>query len=42
MVIERIDYYDEELGHCWASVDVRLVLKLFRCMYRICPHLEMI
>lgn len=33
MVIERIDYYDEELGHRWASVDVRLVLKLFRCIF---------
>ena len=33
MVIERIDYYDEELGHRWASVDVRLVLKLFRCIW---------
>lgn len=33
MVIERIDYYDEELGHRWASVDVRLVLKLFRCVW---------
>lgn len=30
MVIERIDYYDEELGHRWASVDVRLVLKLWK------------
>ena len=24
MVVERINYYDEELGHRWTSVDFRL------------------
>lgn len=33
MVVERVNYYDEELGHRWTSVDFRLVLKLLRCIW---------